>query len=107
MTNILEETIIPLQKAARLIPPGRNGKATHIGTILRWILNGSKGPSGGVIRLEAVRLGGRWVTSREALARFAARLTPALGEAPAAPRTPGRRQRASERAEKELEKCGI
>jgi hypothetical protein len=71
-------------------------------------LDGAPGPDGRRVRLEAVRLGGRWLTSAEALARFAERLPPRLGveEAPA-PRTPARRQKASERAEKELERAGI
>jgi hypothetical protein len=58
--------------------------------------------------LEAVRLGGRWVTSREALQRFAERLTPDLGNRPApAPRTPTARRRAAEQAAKQLEALGI
>jgi hypothetical protein len=55
-----------------------------------------------------VRLGGRWVTSREALQRFAERLTPRLdAEALTAPRSPGSRRRGSERAAAELEKLGV
>jgi hypothetical protein len=55
-----------------------------------------------------VRLGGRWVTSAEALARFAAALTPRLDDDPApAPRSAQQRRQASERAERELEKAGI
>jgi hypothetical protein len=60
------------------------------------------------VRLEAVRLGGRWVTSREALQRFAERLTPRSDSKPAlAPRSMAKRQQANERAAKELDQIGI
>jgi hypothetical protein len=61
------------------------------------------------VRLEGLRLGSRWVTTRQALQRFAEALTPRLGgtgSAPA-PRTEAKRRRASERAASELERAGI
>jgi hypothetical protein len=58
--------------------------------------------------LEAARLGGRWVTSLEALRRFSERLTPRLGgDDSAAPRSPTSRRRAAERAAAELDKLGM
>jgi hypothetical protein len=106
--DLTAETPIPLQDACRLIPPARNGKRCHLSTVLRWILAGARGPSGERVRLEAVRLGDRWLTSREALQRFSERLTPCL-DSPASPppRTPTQRRRASERAARELEKEGV
>jgi hypothetical protein len=107
--DLTTETLIPLAVAAKLVPPGRNGKRTHISTLLRWILRGAKSPSGQLVRLEAARLGSRWVTSRAALQRFAEKLTPVLNDAtaPRQIRGPGQRQRASERAARELAKEGI
>ena len=78
MLDLTAEKPIPLAAATALVPPARQGKKTHFQTVLRWVIHGSKGPSGSRIRLEAVRLGGRWMTSREALQRFAERLTPVL-----------------------------
>jgi hypothetical protein len=102
------EAPIPLSEAAKLIPPARQGKRTHLSTLLRWILRGARNLAGEVVRLEAIRLGSRWMTSREALQRFAERLTPRTdAHAPPAPRTPTARRRASERAAAELEKIGI
>jgi hypothetical protein len=47
----------------------------------RWIINGVAVPGGGRLRLEAVRCGFTWLTSKEALARFLERQTAAaLGE---------------------------
>jgi hypothetical protein len=55
-----------------------------------------------------VRLGGRWVTSRESLQRFAERLTPGLdGGTEGSPRSPGMRRKASDHAAAELEQLGI
>jgi hypothetical protein len=76
--------------------------------LLRWILTGAKSPSGELVKLEALRLGNRWITSCEALQRFAERLTPSTNILPpATPRTPTARQRDSERAAKELKALGI
>jgi hypothetical protein len=63
-------------------------------------------PDGEVVHLESARLAGRYLTSVPALERFIARQTRSLEPAPQV-RTASQRQRASERAEKELEKIGI
>ena len=108
MLDLTTETPLPLADACRLVPPARGGRRTHLSTLLRWILRGAKAPAGDVVRLEAVRLGGRWMTSREALQRFAERLTPRLGADPAPPaRTPAARSRSSERAAAKLQELGI
>jgi hypothetical protein len=104
MLDLTAETPVPLKDACRLIPPGRQGKKTHLSTLLRWILQGARSPSGERVKLDAVRLGSRWMTSREALQRFAERLTPQLNDPPApAPRTPIARCRAAEQAGKRLD----
>ena len=51
----------------------------HFTSVLRWILNGRKGPTGEVVRLEGARVGSRWWTSWAAVQRFSDRLTPDLG----------------------------
>jgi hypothetical protein len=108
MIDLSTETRISLAVAAAEMPPGRNGKKTHLSTILRWILQGAKAPNGARVRLEAIRLGGRWFTSREALQRFAERLTPRVeDEPPAPPRSGTARSRAADRAGAELDKMGV
>jgi hypothetical protein len=108
MIDLSKETTISLAQVAREQPPGRRGAPCSLGCVLRWVLKGIRSPSDEYVRLEAVRLGGRWITSREALQRFAQRLTPPLdGEPPVAPRTPSQRRRASERAAQELVRLGI
>jgi hypothetical protein len=105
--DLKTETTISLVQAARMQPPGRRGRPVTLSCVLRWILKGCRGPDGEMVRLEGVRIGGRWITSIEALERFAARLTPNLVNPPATPRSPSRRQRASERAAAALERIGI
>jgi len=106
--DLTAESTLSLSQAADLLPPGRGGARPTLGCVLRCVLKGAKSPSGELVRLEAIRLGGRWLTSREALQRFAERLTPLLdGEPLASPRTLNQRRRASERAARELEQMGI
>src|SRR5215831_15466946 len=86
--TLIDEQLLSLPQAARRLPPGRRGRPVTLSCLLRWILSGVPSPDGQRVRLEAVRLGGRWLTSVEALGRFAAALTPTLdGPAPAQPRT--------------------
>jgi hypothetical protein len=107
MIDVTTETLISLIDAARLLPPGRRGRPVTLSCLLRWVLTGVRTPSG-VVRLDAMRLGGRWLTSREALQRFAEKQTPNLTEqASPAPRPPAARERAVQRAEHELRQIGI
>lgn len=108
MIDLTTESLHSLAQAVAWVPASRRGKRTHISTLLRWIIKGSRAPDGRVIRLEALRLGGRWLTSREALQRFAARLTPSPEQSPPeVPSNPVQRRRASERAAEELRRIGV
>jgi hypothetical protein len=98
---LLNEETIRLEEAAGIA-------RSHFSTVYRWVLRGVPGPDGRRIKLEATRLGRAWVTSRQALARFAAALTPKLDDEPLAmPRSPQARRKASERAAKQLAKVGV
>jgi hypothetical protein len=108
--DLTVEKPVPLSEAAKLVPPARRGRKTHISTLVRWILTSVTAPDGTRVRLEAVRLGSRWMTSREALQRFAEQLTPRVGPAGATncvPRPAVKRRRANERAVAELEELGL
>src|SRR5262249_11181216 len=100
MINLLTENVVHLVEAARLVPPGPSGRPPHLSTLLRWINPGVRG-----VRLEAVRLGGRWVTSREALQRFADRLTAAQAGPP--PPLRAGRTGAEEGADEDLSRLGV
>lgn len=108
MFDILKEEIISIHEAAALFPGRQPGKALNFSTIWRWILKGVRAADGQLIRLEGVRLGARWVTSREAISRFAARLTPPTGTDAIAPiGTPSARKRANDATKKKLSELGI
>lgn len=105
---LFDEEPISLTQAAEKFPGHRGANRLHPATLTRWILKGVRGTDGTVVKLEAVHLGGRWLTSEAALRRFAAALTAAgtpAGDAPQS-RTPTDRQRASERAADELRDMG-
>ena len=73
MANILDESILTLDEAAKSLPR-LGGTAPAMSTVWRWCRRGFKSPAGAVVSLEYARLGKRMVTSREAIARFSARL---------------------------------
>jgi hypothetical protein len=97
-----------LTQAARRVPRTRQDRPVTIGCLVRWITAGVIGPGGQRVRLEAARLAGRWVTTPGAIRRFVQAQTPRAegGDAPA-PRSPGKRERAAERAARELDRVGI
>lgn len=106
--DLQNEKPITLTAAARLLPPGRRGQPVSLSCIFRWITDGVLLENGQRVRLEAARLGGRWLTTVPALERFAAAQTPSYADAPKQTiRTPTARQRATDRAMEELEKVGI
>jgi hypothetical protein len=92
--------------AARGIPGYRGNPTTKPSTVFRWITKGTRAADGRVIKLEAVRVGSRWLTSRGAVARFVEALTQAATPTatPPTPRSPAARRKASERAGEELDK---
>jgi hypothetical protein len=63
--NILAETVVSFNDLVSRILPGNGGKRVHIGTPHRWRTQGLRG-----VRLEAIKVGGRWCTSLQALERF-------------------------------------
>lgn len=102
-----EEPRISLNQAAARYPGSRGAERTHPATLTRWILRGCRSVTGQLVKLEAERVGCRWLTSEAALARFAERLAGNADAMPVeSPRTPTQRQRASDRAARELERMG-
>lgn len=109
--NVATETLLSLSQAAKRFPPFRQGRPVSASTVWRWAFDGVVITGGSRVRLDVVRLGGRWLTSVEAIGRFIAAQTPTPAAAEAAralgTRTPRQRQRAAERAEQELSRRGI
>jgi hypothetical protein len=107
MIDLSTESILSLREAAKLLGPARQGRPVSFQCLLRWVLDGTRSPSGETVKLEAVRLGSRWVTSKEALQRFAEALTPQARGNPVPTRTARQQRRGAEKAERDLERMGI
>jgi hypothetical protein len=107
-TEILAGAGLSISQASRRFPPYRENKPIAPSTVFRWMLNGVRLPDGSRVRLEAVRLGGRWLTSAPAIERFIARQTPSL-ETDSGPRSRSARTNtlAAEQAARELEQLGV
>ena len=106
------ERVGGLADVARWLPRFQ-GTKIHNSTLWRWCSRGVRG-----VRLEYLRLGGRILTSVEAVARFSVELAkldqqqrdddpPAQVRQKAKRRTPAQRDRDMARARKELEAAGI
>jgi hypothetical protein len=113
--DVATETLLSFSQAARRFPPFREGRGVSPSTIWRWHRTGVRLADGRRVRLDAIRCGGRWLTSVEAVQRFIEAQTPDDPEPPAGvavplsptPRPPTRRERAADRAGRELSRLGI
>lgn len=63
--DALHDDALTLNQAARRFYP----VGTAVSTVLRHVLNGIRTPAG-IVKLEAHRIGGRWVTTVDAVERF-------------------------------------
>ncbi len=96
------ETIITLGEACRAFPPNGVSDAT----MARWIQRGIKVKAiNAFVKLETLVIGGRRLTSREAISRFIAAQNADGSPAPVI--TPAQRRRQSEAAQAALEAAGI
>lgn len=102
MIELSQETVLSFSEAAGRVPSFRPGRKTHVATLHRWAKQGVRG-----IKLDSARLGGRLVTSAEALQRFADALSATPAEPAPAIQPPAARRKAIERAESELDRIGI
>jgi hypothetical protein len=63
--NILSENLVSFHDLVSRVLPASGGKRVHIATPHRWRSHGLRG-----VRLEAIRVGGRWHTSLQSVQRF-------------------------------------
>ena len=97
MIDMHSEEMLSITAAAKSLP-GR----PHVSTLWRWINRGCRG-----IKLETLLIGGVRYTSREALQRFAERLTAVASGEPMPTRTSRQRKRADEEADRILDAHGV
>lgn len=90
IADLFSETIVYLSPVSQHFPRDRRGLGPSTTTLWRWRTRGIRG-----VRLESARLGGRVVTSVEAIRRFMRGITESQGDsaapgAPSAPRALGK-----------------
>ncbi len=96
------ETVIDLRhQAPSYLGWSRNGRPVHYSSLIRAVTKGVNGH-----KLEAARIGKRWVTSVEAIQRWAERQTEGHGPE-VARRTAAARRRSDALAERELKRRGV
>jgi hypothetical protein len=103
MIDLTGESILSLKEAAKILPSFRSGRPVSFACVWRWVQKGCRATNGRKVKLEALRLGSRWITSREALQRFAEQLTAESAEESSIDKrstrpTFAQRRRAAERA---------
>jgi hypothetical protein len=108
MSELLSENLLSISMAAKLVPPFR-GRVARPSTIFRWLTTGVKLPDGSVLKLQGIRLASRWLTSKEAVARFLSIQNSAFNPdaTPLPPATATQRERAAKRAGELLESIGM
>jgi len=79
---------IGLVEAARRFPVNSKGRPTHPSTLTRWIHQGVRRSDGVSIRLKALRVGGKYITSLTAIEAFLEALAEPVEETPAHPAPP-------------------
>lgn len=103
--KLLAEQLLSFGQAAAMFPPYRRGRPVSPSCVWRWFRSGVRLANGEVVRLEAIKVAGRHLTSIEAVQRFIAAqqmndsITSGQPSVSAAGmRTSSRRNRDSERA---------
>jgi hypothetical protein len=97
MIDIATEDMVSLTEAAKTLPSRPDQS-----TLWRWRNRGVRG-----VRLETVLVGGRRMTSRQALNRFFAAVNAAADGKPVRTETPREREQAISRAERWAAELGI
>jgi hypothetical protein len=106
---ILDEHRIDLDETCRLL--GTSDTPAHLTTALRAMNVGRKKPGGGIAYLEHLHVGGKIITSREAVERYLAQLNGIALDGPNSaaeiPSLSKRRKKHLEWVDAELSKIGI
>lgn len=71
--RLMTEGLIGFSRVAKSLGAWRLGRPCSPATITRWFHEGVKLPGGDVVKLQAVRVGGKLMTSQQAVFRFVAR----------------------------------
>ena len=108
-SRLMSETKELLCVLARDFRSNRNTGFITAGALWRWCSKGVQGPGGRIVKLEYLKIAGRFYSSRAAIERFivAQQDEDETAPMPIPARSPGKRQRASEKAAEQLAAAGI
>jgi hypothetical protein len=70
LRDVAEGRGLTLHQAAQRFTLHRLGRPVHRHTVTTWVVDGVTAPDGRVVRLAAVRVGRRWLTTEPAIRRF-------------------------------------
>ncbi len=105
----IDPDLLTISQIVARLPGSRGARRIHPATITRWILDGCPSRDGHRVKLVATRAGSRWLVRESDLQAFfdalAADPTANLSSSQST-RTPTARDKASERAARELERMG-
>jgi len=110
-TNVLlNEELIGLSALAKKVPSHRHAGKRGITAVAvwRWVVQGVRAHDGRIVKLETVKLAGRYLTSWAAFQRFIEAQSPQQTNVlPTPARSPGKRARAARKATAELQAAGF
>jgi hypothetical protein len=101
---LIGEELLTVAAAAREFP-SRNGGRASAATVWRWTVTGVR-TRGGRVKLERIKIGAFFYTSREAIVRFLAALNEPADAPAATIKTAGQRERDAKRANQRAERAG-
>lgn len=110
ITEIVNGDALTMGQAAKLIPAHRGDGTATPSSIWRWATQGAKAGDGRLVKLEVAQFGGRHLTSKAAIARFAAALSSTSADTTRTStpkkRTAAQRKAAAAESHKRLEAAG-
>jgi hypothetical protein len=102
MISVNDEHILTFSQLAKRLPRRRRDRPTSPSTVHRWRSRGVRG-----VRLEAVRIGGTWVTSLEAYERFCHAVTANTGGKVQVSPTEEQERDSTDQVNQQLDELGI
>lgn len=106
VARLIEEGPFPSAPAGKLVGQLHGGRPVASSTICRWVLRGHRLPDGCRVKLEALRVGGKLCTTKQAILRFLAAQQPVEIAAVAPVRSPRKRHRDDAKTMAELADSG-
>lgn len=77
--DLLREDAVSLTDARKNLIPKFTGKPVSAPTIYRWVAKGLRVRDGSRVKLEAIRIGREFITTKQAVHRFLGELTARAG----------------------------